>query len=83
MRDLGHGGVRLRVLDLEARHEHAAPSVGGERERDRPFGRDEREPRVVRHVMRVEEDAAREIERLQPLGERVAPAGELLGRDRE
>ena len=32
--DLLDGGVRGRVLDLEARHEHAAAAVGGEDERD-------------------------------------------------
>ena len=54
--DLGNSGVRLRVLELEARYEHPAAAVCGEHERDRPLGRDECEARVVHDVMRVEED---------------------------
>jgi hypothetical protein len=83
VRDLGHRRVRLRVLQLEARHEHAAPSVGRERERHRPLGRDEREARVVRDAMRIEEHAARAARRSELLGKRLAPRGEFLGCDRE
>ena len=83
VRHLLHGGVRLRVLHLEPRDEHAAAAVRHERERDRPLGRDEREARVVENVVGVEEHGAGEAARAQSFGERLAPRLVLLRPDRE
>jgi len=60
MRDLRHRRVRLRVLDLEPRHEHPSAAIDRERERDRALRGDEGEAGVVRDVVRVEEHATRE-----------------------
>src|SRR3954452_4751370 len=78
VRDLGHRGVRARMLELEPRHEHPAAAVGGERERDRTLGRDEVEAGVVVDVVRLEEHGAGEAALLQRRCECVAARGELL-----
>jgi hypothetical protein len=57
MRDLRHRRVRLRVLDLQPRHEHPAVAIDRKRERDRALRGDEREAGVVRDIVRVEEHA--------------------------
>ena len=78
VRDLGDGGVRLRVLELEPRHEHPAASVGRERERDRPLRRNEEEAGVVVDVLRVEQHGAGEPAFLECRCERFAACGVLL-----
>jgi hypothetical protein len=76
--DLLDRGVRLRVLQLEPRHEHPAASADCERERNRALGRDEEKAGVVVDVVRVEQDGAGDAPLLEPGGERLAALGELV-----
>src|SRR5207248_10015225 len=78
VRDFLDRGVRLRMLELESRHEHPAASVRPEREGDRTLGGDEEEAGVVVDVVRVEDDRAIEPALFELRGEPVAPGGELL-----
>ena len=75
--------ARLGVLDLEPGNDERPGAVGREDERDRPFGRDEREAGVVEDVVRVEEDDAGEPRCLHVLEQGIAARAMLLGRDRD
>jgi hypothetical protein len=75
--------LRVRVLELEARHDEGTLPVCAEDEGDRPLRRHEGEADVVEDVAGVEEDGAGETVGREPLEERVAPRAMLLGGDRD
>ena len=75
--------ARLGMLELEPRDDECTRAVPAEDERDRPLGRDEREPGVVEDVVRVEEHDSRELRTARVLEERVAPRAMLVRPDRD
>ena len=75
--------ARLGMLELEPRDDECTRAVPAEDERDRPLGRDEREPGVVEDVVRVEEHDARQARTARVLEERVAPRAMLVRPDRD